>query len=206
MRLKISLGNSKIGATPNLSLTPLASCRDNVPCIKDCYAIQFYKMWPSVRNAWDNNLNLYLRDRFKFFIGLNNWLGYNLPSRFRFFVGGDFPDQQFVINSIATAVAFPSIQFLVFTKRYEFVSGYRKSIPSNYKVVLSMWPGLDIPDDAHEFPTAWLSCDDRFKDFHSGSYITCVGNCGDCGYSCWNAISTELPVLFEKTTRGGKKH
>lgn len=194
MLLKISPGNSKLGTVPNISLPPIVTCMDNAPCIKDCYAKQFYLMWPNVRAAWSNNYKLYMEDPDKLFGDLIVFLTLESPRRFRLFVGGDFPDQEFFVRFMDIIWSFPKIEFLCFTKRYEFVKDCGV-VPDNFKLVLSIWPGLEIPDWTDKFPTAWLSCDDRFK---SETYIKCGGKCYDCGYQCWSAISPELPVVFDK--------
>ena len=186
-----------MGAVPNLSLPPVLSCRPGTPCIEKCYAKKFYA-WPNVKNAWDSNLQFYYDDRVAFFDKLRDWIQLNEPRRFRFFVGGDFPDLMFLTNTIAIARTFPDVSFLAFTKRYEYITQYWEAIPDNYNIVLSMWPGIEIPDIAKLMPTAWLSIDDRFQHFFNGSsYIKCCSNCGECGYSCWGKVSVDLPVMFD---------
>lgn len=195
MELKISRGNSKIGQTPNLSLPPIVTCRDNVPCARDCYAKRSYIQYPRVRECWGGNLKLYLEKPEKFFSDLTVYLSIKRPRRFRLFVGGDFPDAKFFDKMLDIVFSYPDINFLCFTKRYEFAIRWQGYIPSNYKLVLSMWPGLDLPEGYEKFPTAWLSEDDRFN---FDTYIKCKGKCSECGYQCWSAINPELPVVFDK--------
>lgn len=195
VRLKISPGNSKLGPVPNISLPPILTCRDDAPCVKDCYAKQFFIMYPNVRNAWSKNYHLYKEDQLTFWGDLVMFLTLERPRRFRLFVGGDFPDKEFFDKFLDIAITFSDINFLCFTKRYEFVEDAIGCVPPNLKLVLSIWPGLEIPDCACQFPTAWLSNDDRFQ---AETYIKCGGKCYDCGYQCWSAISPELPVVFDK--------
>lgn len=96
MRLTISKKNSKIGKIPNISFPPGATCTPGVPCYRQgCYAERLYKRLPSVRIAWSDNLQLYKADPDRFFHELGRWLWENRPERFRLFVGGDFPDEEF---------------------------------------------------------------------------------------------------------------
>lgn len=67
MKLHISNGNTKLGQVPNISFPPVKTCRKKVPCAKDgCYALKFYRMWPAVKNAWDENYKLYKKDPAQF--------------------------------------------------------------------------------------------------------------------------------------------
>lgn len=196
-RLRISPGNSKIGDVPNLSLTPGASCGD-VPCIDKCYAMHTYKRWTSVRRAWDYNLQYYKHRPVEFYQELAHFFATTNSRRFRYFVGGDFPDKRFFSMVVRLAKMYPLTSVLAFTKRYEFVPRNGK-LPSNFNLILSIWPGLDIPEFARNYPTAWLSCDDRFDSYFGkkSSYIKCRSSCGECGYQCWGAASPTLPVIFD---------
>ena len=104
IRLKISTGNSKLGPVPNISLPPILTCRDDAPCVKDCYAKQFFIMYPNVRNAWSKNYHLYKEDQLTFWGDLVMFLTLERPRRFRLFVGGDFPDKEFFDKFLDTTV------------------------------------------------------------------------------------------------------
>ncbi len=191
MELKVSKKNGKIGEVPNLSLTPGTSCVPDIPCFTEgCYANAAYKRWPNVKNAWDSNLELYKRDPDQFFEDLKSWLRENKTKRFRMFVGGDFPDLDYFTRFNIIARHFMGVQFLTFTKRYEYNFVYA---PNNSKIILSTWPGYPLPKD-ESVPWAWLEEDDRKPE----NYIRCVGNCSDCGHLCWSAVSVDLHVVFPK--------
>lgn len=197
MRLKISKGNRKIGNVPNISLPPVTTCQPKVPCINNCYALKTYNRWPEPRNAWSSNLELYNEDPERFFDELCVYLALNRPYRFRFFVGGDFPDVEFAKRIFDIASTYDAINFLAFTKRYDYMKELLRVIPDNFKVVLSIWPGLSVPDLINYLPSAWLSEDPRFSVFFKDSpYIRCPGKCDNCGYKCWAALNPELPVVF----------
>jgi Gene product 88 len=192
MRLKISPRNSKLGPLPNLSLPPVTTCRIDAPCIHDCYAMNFYRMWPTVRNAWDNNLALYQNDPDGFFYDLCLYLATENPPRFRIHVGGDFPDEVYFIRMMDVCASYPSTQFLAFTKRYDYPLHNK---PDNVNIILSMWPGLEIPDCINDFPAAWLEEDPRCP---TGTRIVCEDYCPSCGHKCFYAAAPELPVIFKK--------
>lgn len=192
MLLKISLGNSKLGNVPNLSLPPISTCREDAPCHGKCYARKFYHMWPNVKAAWDSNYSLYQEDPDRFFHDLIVWLTINKPPRFRLHVSGDFPDEMYFIKMCEIFEAQPQTQCLVFTKRYDYPL---LIAPPNMRVVLSMWPGLEMPDNAYEFACAYLSTDPRV--FELETVIRCKGGCVECGYACWHGLNPELPVVFD---------
>lgn len=198
MHLRVSPGNSKIGDVPNISLAPVRSCGD-VPCVDKCYALNTYRRWTTVRKAWDNNLDYYLMDPQAFFAEVEEHFAGMNSSRFRLFVGGDFPDKRFFKNVVRVAKKFPLVSILAFTKRYGSVPPNPSALPSNLNIILSIWPGLEIPEAARNYPTAWLSCDERFDPYYGkgSSYIKCRSKCGECGYRCWGVASPQLPVVFD---------
>jgi hypothetical protein len=192
MRLKISEGNSKLGKIPNLSLPPVTTCRPGAPCATEgCYAVKFYRMYPTVRSAWDSNLRLYQEDPDGFFSDLIVYLTMKKPERFRLFVSGDFPDEIFFVRIMDVFGSHPETKVLCFTKRFEYPLYIT---PRNVNMVLSMWPGLEIPDIAEDFPCSWLSTDVRRPIM---THIKCVSNCMECGYKCFTAVSRDLHCVFD---------
>ena len=191
--LKISEGNSKIGKIPNLSLPPVVTCRPDAPCAQHgCYAAKFYRMYPNVRNAWDSNLRLLQEDPEKFFYDLTLYLAVNKPERFRLFVSGDFPNELFFIQIMSIFDSYPETQVLCFTKRYDYPLHLA---PENVNLILSMWPGLEVPDVSVDYPCAWLAEDDRRP---VATHIRCLSNCVECGYKCFHAVSRELHCVFDR--------
>lgn len=193
MKLTVSEGNIKIGAVPNISLTPGASCVPGVPCLGDgCYAMKSYRMYPNVRAAWDGNLQLWRTDPEGFMDRFAEYFKRCKPQRFRWHVGGDIPDQAYADMMKYSAMLFNETSFLCFTKRYELDLIHGES---NIKFVLSTWPGLPAPTDPY-LPTAWLAEDPRapFDKFH----IRCPGHCGKCDYKCWDILEPGMAVIFPK--------
>ena len=196
MKLTISVGNSKIGQVPNISLPPGESCVKGVPCLTDgCYAMKSYRMYPNVRTAWNGNLELWQEAPQEFEKRLIESLGGLYTSRFRWHVGGDIPDQAYLDMMIRVANHFSSpLSFLVFTKRYHL--DYSK-VPLNLHVVLSAWPGLDMPERIDsKTPIAWLSSDLRRS--VDQCHIQCPGSCSECDYTCWVGLDSGMDVVFNK--------
>ena len=190
--LKISSGNTKLGKIPNLSLPPITTCRPDATCKVDCYANKAYRTYPTVRNAWESNLQLYKEDPEGFFTQLYDWLWNNDPKQFRIHVSGDCPDARYFRVLCDVISLFPSTTFVMFTKRYELPFHLATD---NFKIILSMWPGLALPDWLEYMPKAWLADDVRFP--IAEPYISCPGKCDDCS-ACWSAVSAELPVVFNR--------
>lgn len=196
-QLKISPGNKKIGKIPNLSFPPGVTCTPDIPCLNDgCYAMKAYRMYPNVREAWDSNYRLYLEDQSAFFSELIMFFHEHHPERFRLFVGGDCPDEAFFVSMCDILYAWPAVNVLMFTKRYEWALANLSQIPPNFKVVLSMWPGKPLPEGWEALPSAWLEEDARRP--KDQIHIKCPGSCSDCEHQCWDALSTELPVFFNR--------
>lgn len=193
MQLKISLKNSKIGNVPNLSLPPGVSCAPDIPCLTEgCYAMKAYRLYPGTRKAWNSNLEFYNEDPSEFFREFLQWLIKHNPKRFRLFVGGDFPDEDFLMHANILAIRAPKTKFLVFTKRYDY--DYRNK-PENLQVILSTWPGVPLPENT-DLPWAWLEGDDRRS--KNRPHFVCPGGCTNCEHKCWDFISADIPVVFKK--------
>ncbi len=195
LSLTISKGNSKIGAVPNISLTPGVSCQPGVPCFYDgCYAMKSYRMYPNVRKAWDDNLELWKTNPGRFATKLAFYLQDKSPERFRYHVGGDVPDQDYVDMMNVMAWNFPKTSFLAFTKKYDLDF---TGLPPNLTIVLSAWPSLAFPfAKAGDLPRAWLAEDPRAP--LSEVHIRCQQHCGKCNYQCWHGLGKGMNVVFDK--------
>ena len=189
MQLKISPRNSKID-TPNFSLPPIKSCRPNLPCFKKCYAINIAKRYKTAANAWQSNLDLYNNDPDQFFGDLQAWLRLENPARFRAFVSGDFPDEDFWERYQEVCRDTPDTKFLAFTEYYDLDFKYR---PDNCQIVLSTWPGLELPENT-SLPWAWLEGDTRIPD--DAYYFKCPGLCSGCRHRCWDFLDNDVHVML----------
>lgn len=192
--MKMSEGNSKIGKVQNISLPPGSSCRDehgNIPpCYNNgCYARKAFRMYPSVRTAWSNNINHYLADPVDYFRQIRDAVK---PGLFRWHVAGDIVDQDYLEGMISVAIYNQDTRFLCFTKKYWL--GY-SGVPENLQIVFSAWPGYPLPDQ-DKFPIAWLESDIRRP--LDGYYLRCPGQCTECGHKCWTALDAGIDVVFKK--------
>jgi len=193
MRLHISEGNSKLGKIPNISLPPVATCRKNVPCAEDCYALKAYKLWPAVTQAWNENLQyIGVNGLGDYFNAIEVWLGQRNPSHFRWHVSGDILSKQYLQGVYTVANTYPDTKFMLFTKRWDLLP-VSMVPPSSLSVILSMWPGLPNPKQFPDYPRAWLSNDKRLPKF----YFKCPGRCDEC-YKCWEITKLGHAVVFDK--------
>jgi hypothetical protein len=197
MKTKISNGNSKVGRIPNLSLTPGRSCSPEAcrTCLSGgCYAMKSYRQYKNVRAAWDTNTELALHDLETMERDLTNYFGSMVAPRFfRLHVGGDFITREYAEMWARIATAAPGTNFLAFTKQWDMVRGVE--FPGNFSLVLSAWPGTEIPADLRErYSVAWL--DDGSEDIPA-SAMECPGNCETCG-ACWGLSRMGIDVRFHK--------
>lgn len=189
METIISKGNSKVPYS-NVSMTPVKSCPR---ACKSCYALKFYRMYPTVKNAWDNNYLLASKNREAYFDGIHTYLSTYRKSFFRWHVSGDILDQSYLDSMAKIARDYPNITFLVFTKMHEL--SYR-NIPSNLTVIFSMFPDMK----KHRKPSrvagyAWLQ--DGTESRIPNTAIHCPGNCEQCG-QCFNLGKLGVDVYFDK--------
>jgi len=188
MRIYVSNGNSKLGTIPSISLPPVKSC-GSVKCIDKCYALNICKRFKHVRTQWEENLKYYkYSTKYPFpgtyFGDLLLWLVEYTPTHFRFHVGGDCPDEEYLTNVYKIAELAYDTKFMMFTKRYSWINP--KRIPDNLNVLLSMWPYMENPPN-EGLARTWVRGDlltptDIFK---------CKGQCQDC-YQCWDKGTKDI--------------
>ena len=119
--LSISRGNSKMGSIPSVSLPAIKTCR-SCACNEKCYAHRLERLRPSVRNAYQNNLEVLLNEPDTYWREVEASI---MMSRFfRFHVSGDIPDGEYLEKMVEIAGGNPHCQILCFTKRYEVVNAF----------------------------------------------------------------------------------
>lgn len=183
----------KMGSIPSLSLPPITTCRADAPCTKDCYSLKPWRQYPSVRKAWQENLDYYNKYPSSFFDAIYSWFETRKKpvDYFRWNVGGDFPSDDYLQRVKFLAKDFPATKFLAFTKRYEF--DYSNLSP-NTSIVFSVWPGLALPED-QTMPRAYM--DDGTDGRIPLDAMPCPGNCTVCG-ACWELAQRGINVVFKK--------
>lgn len=192
----ISKGNSKMGKIPNISLPPIVTCNGcEDTCADKCYANKFYRMYPSVKKAWDKNLEEYLTNPVKYFASISKQLARLQPKFFRWHVGGDIPNQLYFIGINNVANMYPATKFLLFTKQYATINAYvelRDMLPKNLQIVFSAWPGMQI-DNPFNFKIAWMQ--DGTEDRVPESAFECAGSCTECS-ACFSLNKIDRDVVF----------
>jgi len=189
IRLNISLGNTKLGKVPNVSLPAIKTCPPNIPCIKECYCNSNVFYWQMAREKWEENYQLYQTDPHGYFLQLNNFLVKKKPPYFRWHVSGDVPDEEYKNKMIRLMLIHPQTKFLMFTKRYSW--NFHEAAPltfskdelPNFKVKYSVW-GTTVPV---KIPRAWVIPQENIpkgEEVYMGRKV-CKGKCDDC-YFCWN--------------------
>ena len=174
--ISISLENGKLGYIPSVSLVPDDFCR-SMPCYHEgCYAVALYKARKNVRKAWQKNTDLCRKDRTTFFAAIDRFLRLAMPPFFRWHVGGEIPDENYLCGIVQTAASHPDCRFLVYTKRYDLLHGLNP-VPKNLAILMSIWKGLEYPSNL-KFRKAFTGVEAQKRAF------PCPGYCGDCR-ACW---------------------
>ena len=196
--VKISKGNSKLGAIPSVSLPSIKTCRQ-CACREKCYAQKLERLRPAVRNAYQHNLEVLLKEPETYWREVEASV---MMSRFfRFHVSGDIPTAEYLANMVAVAVRNSHCEILCFTKRYEMVNEFIEKngeLPSNLHMIFSGWIGLDMVNP-FSLPEAHV----RYRDGSttaSDDAVECGGNCTECALTeggCWSLQKGQQVVFNE---------
>lgn len=186
-RVHVSLGNRKLGNTPNVSLLPVITCPAGVPCAKECYA-RGLMYSPSATRAWVDNTALAMNNPVRFHAEVYEWIRKNKPSFFRWHVSGDVPSEEYLTGMHAVMKNFPQTMFMCFTKRTEFFWDELE----NLKTTFSFWPGDGLSRRGVRKLTgissfAWLEGDERAP----RNALVCGGSCVSCR-ACWDSSLTDV--------------
>lgn len=210
----ISEGNMKLGKIPSVSLPPVKTCRKDVGCHKVCYAMKSFRLYPSVRDAYEKNLNTATNNPEKYFELIQSYIDIKKPSYFRFHVAGDIPNAEYFEHMVALAKRNPNVKFLCYTKKYDIPLGKHLNffakiknmikcrIPKNFSVVLSSWPNTKLPklnripigNSKMRFPIAFF---DDGTDSRITNTLTCPGSCENCKI-CYDLKGLGKNVKFIK--------
>lgn len=196
MKVSISKGNSKMGLIQSVSLPPVITCACGCTCASKCYANKLCRIYPSVRKAYNNNLEVLQNDPVEYFNQVKKaCAGQRF---FRWHVSGDIPNMSYFENMVRLAKELPHTTFLCFTKKYDLVNWYLRFdvIPDNLKVIFSEWHGM-IMENPHNMPTSRVI----FKgETEPDDAFICPGNCLECAINsvgCW-ALKPGETVAFHE--------
>jgi len=195
--IHVSDGNMKIGNTGNFSLTPGRSCSREAcaTCLREgCYALKAYKAYPSTRRAWDENTELAEKSVDKLEAYFDKYFSAeSAPAFFRVHVAGDFLSRPYAEMWARVAAKHPGTRFLAFTKQWENIRGV--AFPENFSMVLSGWPGVEIPADlSAQYSKAY--CVETPEEIPADGFH-CPGACENCG-ACWELGKRGIDVYFVK--------
>ena len=195
--ISISRSNSKMGNIPSVSLPPIVTCKNCGSCAKKCYAAKLCRIYPSVKKAYENNLEVLKDDREMYFLQVMAAAG--LSRYFRWHVSGDIVDIDYLDRMCKVARHCKNTKFLAFTKNYEDVNEYFNSHkkPANLKIIFSIpFDGAKI-DNPHTLPTAAVILKGNEP---APNYKICGGNCSECascGIGCWELKKGETIAFYE---------
>lgn len=197
MKISISNGNAKMGAIPSVSLPACTTCNPNAPCFKKCYAAKISRLRPTVKTAYERNLEILCSDRAEYWKQVRD--AAKMAKYFRFHVSGDIPDELYFYDMVLTAIALPDTRFLVFTKQYRIVNYFLDqgvTIPENLQIIFSNWGDWKC-ENPHGLP----ACEVVFKgEEPRDGWKVCGGNCTECacrGVGCWELKHGETIAIRE---------
>lgn len=190
---------SKIENIVSTSFPPGITCT-SAPCYAEgCYAYNIYKRRKNVRDAWDRNFRIYRKDPDSYWKQLEEKIVILKTTLFRYMVGGDIPNQEYLDSAYALAKKLPETKFLIFTKRYSLEVS---TPPKNLTVVISTWPGYPAPSKyIGKLPFAWV--DNGSENRILPTFMKCAHfsvliklNCFQCR-TCWN-LTPQDNIVFPK--------
>lgn len=192
MKLQISKGNTKTGKIPAVSLAPIKSCPKSAPCKTCCYAVKVCRYSPEAKAAWNNNLELYLKNPDSYFEQLKTYMLKSNPKFFRMHTSGDIPDTDYLKRLKKLAKETPNTKYLLFTKRYYY--NY-KNLPDNLAIIFSMWNNYG--NTRKHMPRAWMLDPNNPDPRIPETALQCPGNCETCN-ACWFLKAVNRDVVFYK--------
>jgi len=199
--VKLSFGNRKTGAlVPSVSTIPIVDCGNCKVCSKGCYDIKHVCIYPNVQISRANNSAILQQDRKRFFAEIEAQVRFY--AFFRWHVGGDIKDLDYLDNVVRIARNIPTCQFLIFTKMYDLVNNYISSngeLPNNLHLIFSDWRNAEF-DNPFNLPISSPIWEDGTKGAHTtNKTFLCSGYCEECArinQGCWNAKKGDT-ILFE---------
>lgn len=196
--IKISPGNTKMGAIPSVSLPAVVTCRP-CECHQKCYAKKLERLRPSVRAAYAHNLNILQTDANTYWREVEGAIKMN--RFFRFHVSGDIPDGMYFRKMVEIASRNLHCQILCFTKRYQIVNTFLRTgvtLPQNLHIIFSGWPNLEMDNPFH-LPEAHVLFKDGTTQARPDA-VKCAGNCTECAKTdcgCWTLHRGQQVVFHE---------
>lgn len=183
--------NSKLGIGCLSLPLPVVACRPDAPCFKECYAQHGCQSFAGVQGAYYRNFRIYNENPELFFEQVRFKIKVSGLSKVRYFDSGDYPNENFLEETVKIAKEFHEVKFMAFTKKYELVNKYleQNSLPDNYNIMFSAWDKLWNVPNPHNLPIAYVKFkEDRLTPEIPKNAFHCPGKnstCSACGL-CWN--------------------
>ncbi len=185
----LTRGNSKLARYIfNWSLTPIKSCLNCEDCKSDCYAVKSYRFYPSVKLAWDRNLEL---ARSGDFVGhiIDQLKRARTCKVVRIHVAGDFISQEYIDYWAVIVGTFPLLKFYAYTKVMDMFDFTAINEYENFNLIDSICidGGVNFGDN------------DRVNELKDLGYTVCPATAGyniSCGKGC-NYCFTNNKVCFK---------
>lgn len=201
LHVKLSYGNRKTTAlVPSVSLIPIADCGNCKLCSRGCYDIRHVCCYNGSQAQRANNSAIWNSDRARYMEEIKQAVKF--LRFFRWHVGGDIKDKDYLSGMVEIAKETPECQFLAFTKMYDLVNDYldaNGSFPKNLHIIFSDWAGAEF-DNRHGLPVSSPVWKDGTKGPHcSDDVYLCGGDCSACAScygGCWSAGKGQT-ILFE---------
>ena len=188
-----------MGRIPSVSLPHIITCNPAAPCTRPdehgripCYIDKIVRLRPNVRDAYARNLRILTASRAEFFRQLDAYLERTRPEWFRFHISGDWISRAHMCAAFETALAFPSVRFLAFSKRLSWFPPLY-TLPRNFSLIASLWPGWGKRPKGYR--VAYM--DDGTETRYTARALRCVGNCETCTF-CWNLRTLRRDVVLPK--------
>lgn len=199
--ISISPKNTKMGPVHSISFPPSAVC-GSLPCRTEglCYIEKAIRMYADTKNAYERNWKIYNENQEQFWSELEADI--KKVKWFRYFVGGDIPNFDFLVNMVRIANNNQHCSFLCFTKKYGIVNKYLKEtngvLPDNLHILYSGWRGLKMPNP-YQLPEAHVMFKDGTTTAKDGARY-CSGRCYDCAKAGCNCFSLKRgeQVMFNE--------
>ena len=209
----ISKGNRKIGHALNVSLLAIDTCGGCISgrckCWEICYDIRSCVQYPNVMDARVRNTIIAMNQRDRYFKAIDDAMRRRRKNKmFRYHVGGEIPDRDYLERMIKTAKDHPDFKVWTYTKVYHVVNDYIRETggadifipkrdghpkPGQIVIMFSEWRGypMDNPYGLPEFRVVFK--DDIVRPV--GFY--CPGNCDICKKHCRGCIAGETVYADE---------
>ena len=181
----ISSGDLKMGVVPSFSLPSGQTCSLTArkTCNTVCLAMARERVQPGLAQELKRNFTMATLNRKLLERRLMEYFGREFaPKLFRIHLSGDFFNKGYFEMWMRIVTANPRTKFLAFTKQCKVVGAYLDSLPSNFIIVWSAWPGVPVPRIFKDRPIAWLQ--DGTETRVPKDAVRCSGMCDECGH-CW---------------------